>query len=208
MGDESSTHHAHHHEGHQFPVDCRDRLKDPERLRWLPPEPLLREAGFSAGSTVLDIGAGTGYWTAPLATILGPRGRVIAVDMELVMLEELRSLVADRGLGNVEIVQSDEMSIPLPDQVADGAVLGFMLHHPSDPAAFLQEVKRLLKPGSRVLAVDWHKHETEQGPPVQHRLSEEETCALLSEAGFAVCGLKSPTEDVHVLLGILEESSL
>jgi ubiquinone/menaquinone biosynthesis C-methylase UbiE len=208
MTNEKSAEGHHHAHGNHSPEDCRDVLKDPERLRWLPPEPLLQEAGFASGSTVLDIGAGTGFWTAPLAALVGPEGRVIAVDIEPIMLDELRALIAEKGLQNVDIVQSDEVSIPLPDRVADSAVLGFMLHHPPDPAAFLREVRRLLKPGARVLSVDWHKHETEQGPPLVHRLSDEETCVLLSEAGFSVCGLKSPTDDVHVLLAFYDEAKL
>jgi ubiquinone/menaquinone biosynthesis C-methylase UbiE len=96
------------------------------------------------------------------------------------------------------------MDIPLPDGIAGAAVLGFLLHHPPDPAAFLREVARLLEPGGRILSVDWHKRPTEQGPPLEHRLSEEETTVLLSDAGFSVQTLESPTGDVHVLLGTLD----
>jgi ubiquinone/menaquinone biosynthesis C-methylase UbiE len=101
-----------HHGGRRFPPERRNVLKDEERLRTLPPKPLLEAAGFTAGDSVLDIGAGTGFWTAPLGEIVGPEGRVIALDVEPIMLDELRDLVSTRGLVNIETVQSEDMSIP------------------------------------------------------------------------------------------------
>lgn len=186
--------------GHRFHPERRQILKDPERRRWLPPEPILREAGIPAGATALDIGAGTGFWTAPLAALVGPSGKVIATDVEPVMLEELHSLVQTEGIRNVEVVEATELAMPLPDDLADVAVLGFMLHEPSDPGVFLQEVSRVLKPDGRMLVVDWHKRQTESGPPLQHRLSEDDTRDLLRNAGFTAETLAAPNPDVYILV--------
>jgi hypothetical protein len=75
-----------------------------------------------------------------------------------------------------------------------------VLHEPPDPAAFLHEVKRALRPSCRILVVDWQKRPTEQGPPVEHRLSEDETRSLLSADGFSVAALDIPTPDAYALL--------
>jgi ubiquinone/menaquinone biosynthesis C-methylase UbiE len=193
------THPDHH--GHQFDVGRREYLKDQERLSWLPPEPILLAAGISAGATVIDVGAGTGFWTLPLSKLVGPTGKVVATDIEPVMIQELHELVRVQKLKNVEVLKSEEHHIPLPGHSADAAVLGFLLHHPPEPDALLKEVHRLLRRPSRVLAVDWHKKETEGGPPPEMRLSEEDTRSLLENAGFEVESLASPNDDVYILLG-------
>jgi ubiquinone/menaquinone biosynthesis C-methylase UbiE len=195
--------HEHHHsrEAHRFPAERRAILKDEERRRWLPPEPILEAAEIPTGSTVLDIGAGTGFWTLPLSRHVGESGRVLAVDIEPIMHDELRALIAAQGLRNVEVVPSDELSIPLPDRVADAALLGFVLHEPSDPERYLREVSRLLRPDARILIVDWRKAETEKGPPLEHRLSEDEVTGMLRESGFTAETLNAPNADVYILLG-------
>ena len=155
----------------------------------------------------VDIGAGTGFWTLPLARIVGPNGAVYAVDVEPVMREELRALADAHDLRNVQVVASDEISIPLPDGIADLAVAGFVLHEPADHAAFVREIARLLKVGGRLLVVDWQKKPTEQGPLVGHRLSCEHAAALLTEAALTVEVRPSPTDDVYILLAKREEAS-
>ena len=187
--------------GHRFHVERRHYLKGEERRQWLPPEPLLESAHIQLGETVVDIGAGTGFWTAPLSQLVGPDGKVIAVDVEPIMLEELRTLVSTQQLRNVEIVQSEEVRIPLATRVADAAILGFVLHEPSDQAAFLREVTRLLKPGGRLLLVDWQKRPTEKGPPVEYRISEQQARSMLAHEGLAVEAVPAPTNDVYALLG-------
>jgi len=187
--------------GHRFHVDRLNLLKDPERRRRIPPEPILESAGIKPGDSVIDVGAGTGFWTAPLARLVGPEGRVFAVDVEPIMLAEIRDLVKGQRLEVVEVVASDDHHIPLSDGEADAAVLGFMLHEPPDPPRFLGEIARLLKPGGRILVIDWHKHPTEQGPPLEHRISDAEAEAMLRAAGFEVQSLPAPNSDVYVLLG-------
>lgn len=167
----------------------------------MPPGPVLESAGIGAGMSVLDVGAGTGYWVLPLSEMVGPQGRVIAVDVEPLMVEDLRALVRERGLDNVDIVLSDELHIPLQDEVADVALLAFVLHEPPDPVSFLHEIARLLVPGGRVLVLEWHKRETEFGPPVEHRVSEDEARHVLETAGYSALPMPSPHEDLYVILG-------
>ncbi len=188
------------HSGWRFPPERREVLKAEDRNDWIPPVPILRAAGLEAGQVVVDVGAGTGFWTAPSARLVGPSGTVFAVDVEPLMLDEISSLVAEQDLSNVRIVQSDDASIPLDNGVADLAVLGFVLHEPPDVDAFLAEIVRLLKPDGRVLVIEWQDHPTEAGPPLEYRVSAEEARALLGAAGLAVERLESPTNDVYILL--------
>lgn len=187
--------------GWRFPPERRHLLWDEDRTKRMPAEPVLTAAGIAPGMTVIDVGAGTGYWTVTLSEMVGPEGRVIAADVEPVMIDELRSLVQERELGNVEVVASEEYHIPVPDGIADAAVLGFVLHEPPDPDALLREIARLLKPGGRALVLEWQKWETGQGPPIEHRLSAEETRNLLEAAGYRAQPLESSHEDLYIWLG-------
>lgn len=189
------------HGGWRFPPENRHVLSDEDRRSRLQPERVLAQAGVRAGETVVDLGAGTGLWTAPLAALVGPAGRVYAVDVEPIMVGEIRALIDERGLTNVEAVQAEaETAVPLPAALADLVLLAFVLHEPGDPEAFLREVVRLLKPDGRVLVMEWQDWPTELGPPVEVRISREEAIALLGNAGLLADDLESPTPDAYVLL--------
>jgi ubiquinone/menaquinone biosynthesis C-methylase UbiE len=187
-------------QGWRFPPERRHLLKDEERRQWLPAERILATAHVQPGETVVDLGAGTGYWIEALAKIVGSQGKVFAVDVEPIMLDELRALVQDRQLSNVQVVESTETSVPLESGIADLVVLVFVLHEPADPEAFLEEVVRLLKPSGRVLTIDWEERPTEHGPPLEVRISREEAHALLGAAGLSADEIESPSEDFYVLL--------
>jgi ubiquinone/menaquinone biosynthesis C-methylase UbiE len=133
--------------------------------------------------------------------LVGPSGKVFAVDVEPVMLDEIRTLATQRQLTNVAVVQSGESTIPLDDRIADLVVLGFVLHEPDDLDGFLTEIVRLLKPAGRVLVIEWQDHPTEAGPPLEYRISAEEARALLGAVGLSVERIESPTNDVYILLG-------
>ena len=175
-------------------------LRSDDRRRQMAPEQLLAEH-VKPGAAVLEIGAGTGFWTETLAQIVGEEGHIYAVDVEPIMLDELRTLVEERDLKNVTVVPSQDVTIPLPDRSADIAFLGFVLHELAEPIVFLREVVRLLKPHGRVLVVDWQKRPTVQGPPIGERLSREEAQALLGAVGLTVHDAPAPHDDVYVLTG-------
>ncbi len=192
--------------GWRFPVERRHMLNEGDRQAMLEPERLLDALRLLPGDTAVDVGAGTGFWTIPLAKRVGSTGRVIAVDVEPVMLDEIRTLAAAERIEQIELIRSEEVRVPVDAGIAAAAVLGFVLHEPADPGAFLREVKRLLAPNGRLLVIDWQKWETEKGPPVQHRISLAEAKGMVGEAGFAVEELRVPTPDAYALLGSLRQS--
>jgi ubiquinone/menaquinone biosynthesis C-methylase UbiE len=188
------------HQGWRFPPERREVLIREDRAKESPPGPILHEAGVTVGETVVDLGAGNGFWIQPLLDAVGEQGMVYAADVEPIMVDDLRRLVEERGLSNVQPVLSDELSVPLPSNIADMVLLSYVLHEPGDIVAFLQEVVRLLKPDGRVLVLEWQKWPTQEGPPVEHRISQEEAQALLGDIGLSVRELSSPSPDVYILL--------
>ncbi len=173
---------------HKFDPDHAHHLDSTARRQMLPPEATLRRLGAQAGMRVVDLGAGTGFFTLPLAGLVGPEGRVWAVDISLAMLERVRERVHDGGLVNVETVHGGEAEVPLPAGVADLVLLSSVLHEAEGPVSLLREAGRLLRPGGRVALIEWKAEPTGHGPPLAERLSPAQVAGYLQGAGLAVLG--------------------
>ena len=152
---------------HKFSPDRAGRLERPERYRLLPPRETLLRFGAREGMVIVDVGAGTGFFARAAGEIVGPTGEVIAADIS----EEMLGFMQETGLpDNVRPILSQEYAVPVPDGGADIVVAAFVVHEASDRGKFLAELKRLLKPGGRILIIEWKKQEEEHGPPCAERL--------------------------------------
>lgn len=169
---------------HKFDTRNRNLLLSEERHEALKPEELLRSLGLKRGQTMADIGCGPGFFTVPAATIVGPRGLVIAGDVQGEMLSAVRSRVAEQGLENVRVVKTSDMEVPLPPGTCDLVLLAFILDEVPQRARFLHRAARLAKPGGRIAVLEWEKHETPVGPPLEDRISPEELIADAAAAGL------------------------
>ncbi|MDQ7747346.1 class I SAM-dependent methyltransferase [Hydrogenophaga pseudoflava] len=109
---------------------------------------VLRRNGLSAGMTLVDVAAGTGLVTVAGVELVGPSGRVIAVDPSPGMLAELRKKVS------VETLEAFGEAIPLPDAQADFVSMGYALRHVDDLNKVLSEYLRVLKPGGKVCIME------------------------------------------------------
>ena len=131
---------------------------------------------------MVDVGAGSGFFSFPAARAVGPSGRVFAVDISRELVEMVRERCVELDLRNVQAVLSTQQRIPIEDAIADVVLLANVLHGLSPLT--LDEAVRLLRPGGRLVDVDWKKTATEEGPPVAHRLSETEASRALSGRGL------------------------
>jgi ubiquinone/menaquinone biosynthesis C-methylase UbiE len=169
---------------HKFDPTRMAVLMSEERHRRQPPEDLLRAVGVGPGSRLADIGCGPGFYALPAARMVGAAGRVFALDVQPAMVARVREAATAQGLENVEAAVSAEDRLPLPDGVADIALLANVLHECADRPALLREVRRVLVPGGRVAVVEWRKEPTGMGPPLEERLSEDDVREALAAAGF------------------------
>lgn len=112
-------------------------------------------AGVQPGQRILEVGAGTGDQTVPLAQAVGVGGRVVATDLSEGMLAVARARVEAAGLGNVEFLAADADSLQLEGESFDAAVAGFVLMLVSEPERVAATVHRLLAPGGRFVASVW-----------------------------------------------------
>lgn len=174
--------HRRMHEASWSRADAVAVLDSPERRSSQDPDRLWRRVGLKPGETVVDVGAGSGYYTFPAAAVVGPSGRVYAVDVSPELVEMVRERAASRKVRNVEPLLSTPTRIPIEDAVADVAILANVLH--GIPSSTVDEAVRLLRPGGRLVDVDWKKEPTPEGPAVGHRLTVPEATAALSAHGL------------------------
>jgi ubiquinone/menaquinone biosynthesis C-methylase UbiE len=105
------------------------------------------------GQTVLEVGAGTGRNLPYLERMVGPSGRVFAVDASPGMLAEAGRLVEGRGWTNVTLIEQDAAQLQLAEEV-DGVLFSLSYSVLPEPAAALERAWRLLRPGGRVVVMD------------------------------------------------------
>jgi ubiquinone/menaquinone biosynthesis C-methylase UbiE len=177
---------AHDHEGLARRAWTRKEalgaLEAPERRQSQDPEALWTRVGLKPGATVVDVGAGTGFFAVVAARRVGPEGRVYAVDLSEELVELLRERRDRESLPQLQPLRNTLTSIPLPSGVADVVLLANVLH--DIPVSTLSEAVRLLKPRGRFVNVDWKKEETPGGPPLEIRLTPDEAEQLLEKHGL------------------------
>ena len=118
----------------------------------------IESSGVRAGNTVLDIAGGTGDLSAKFSQIVGSEGQVILADINESMLKVGRDKLADRGcVGNISYVQADAQFLPLPDNSVDCISIAFGLRNVTDKDVALGSMYRVLKPGGRLLVLEFSK---------------------------------------------------
>ena len=172
---------------------------DEERRRWQDPEGILAAVPVGEGETFVDVGCGHGLFALPAAHMIGEAGRVIAIDIDEERLRTLREQAAAQGLNNIEtILGSGESSVPCRG-CADIVFFGTVLHDFEDPVQVIDNARLMLKPGGRLINLDWRKQEMEMGPPVRIRFDEEQASDLISSGGFEVVSVQ-PSGSYHYLV--------
>lgn len=146
---------------------------------------ILKAAGDGPFDRVVDLGTGSGR----MLTLLGRRSRMsIGLDLSQNMLNIARANVAREGLERVELRHGDILATRLPDRTADLVIVHQVLHYLPDPAAAVAEAARLVRPGGRLLIVDFAPHRLEQlRDEHQHRrlgFSDAEIAQWLEDGGL------------------------
>ena len=148
------------------------------------PELALDLIGITRGSTVADVGAGSGYFTMRLASRVGPSGKVYANDLQPALLHIVKEKAERAHLANVEIVIGTKDDAGLPDQAIDLALLVDAYHEFSKPAKMLQSLGRALKPNGRLVLVEYRKEDPSIPIADTHRMSVNDARTEIEAEGF------------------------
>ncbi|MFB2726589.1 bifunctional demethylmenaquinone methyltransferase/2-methoxy-6-polyprenyl-1,4-benzoquinol methylase UbiE [Shewanella mangrovisoli] len=122
----------------------------------------IEVSGARPGMKVLDLAGGTGDLTAKFSHLVGEKGEVVLVDINDSMLKVGRTKLRDRGIvGNVSYVQANAEALPFPDNHFDIITIAFGLRNVTDKDAALRSMNRVLKPGGKLLVLEFSKPQHE-----------------------------------------------
>jgi uncharacterized membrane protein YphA (DoxX/SURF4 family)/predicted O-methyltransferase YrrM len=174
------------HGQHRFenPEEWAARFDHPDRDLWQKPDEVVRLLELAPGMTVVDVGAGTGYFLAPLSRAVGATGRVLGTDIEPGMVRYMKERAAREELGNVEAVLAPTDDVGVPAGTADRILLVDVWHHIDGREAYASRLARALRPGGSILIIDFTL-ETERGPPPRHRVAPDRVIAELEAGGLS-----------------------
>lgn len=151
-----------------------DWLERTERLWEERPDLLLDALELESGDVVADIGAGSGYFSLPVARRVGPGGRVLAVDIQPEMLALLGQKAGAEGLLNIEGILGTENDPRLPAGEVDLALVVDAYHEFSEPYAMIQGIVDGLVPGGRLVLVEYRGEDEDLAIKPLHKMTEEQ----------------------------------
>ena len=179
--------HGHGHGRHGNPEDLAayvEKLEGAGRADWQKPDEVLRALAVAPGQTVVDVGAGPGYFAIRLA---GAGAHVFAVEVEPKLIELLRDRVRDAGATDGVTPVFGLPDDPLvPPASCELALVIDTFHHFPDGVAYLRRLARALRPGGRIVNIDFHKRELPVGPPLEHKVAREDFLRAADAAGLTL----------------------
>lgn len=198
--DTGGHHHAHGGMPHRFEkaADWVQRFEGPEREAWQKPAQIVAALGDITGKTVVDLGAGTGYFLPYLSRAVGDKGKVLAVDIEADMVRHMKERAVREGLKNVEARQSTADDPALEPSSADRVLIVDVWHHVPQRPAFAKKLAAALRPLGALFIVDF-KLDSPRGPPRKHKLGPEQIMADLKAAGLFAELAKVDLPDQYVV---------
>ncbi|UCG72758.1 MAG: bifunctional demethylmenaquinone methyltransferase/2-methoxy-6-polyprenyl-1,4-benzoquinol methylase UbiE [Chromatiales bacterium] len=175
----------------------------------------IARTALRPGQRALDVAGGTGDLAAGMAHRVGPAGLVVLSDINHAMLLEGRRRLLDRGIvGNLRLVQGNAERLPFPNGAFDCVTIGFGLRNVTDKAAALADMARVLKPGGRLLVLEFSRPALKVVRPLYDWYSFN----VLPRLGAAVAGDAASYQylaesirvhpDQETLLGMLNDAGL
>ena len=160
---------------------------------WPDPEGVLRLLGIEPHMTVLDLCCGDGYFTAPLARLVG--GKVHALDLDPAMIEQAKLEVASQGASVRQWICADALDVAehIGDPV-DVVLMANTFHGVPDQTRLATEIRKVLRPEGAFAVVNWHSLPREEttvlgqprGPATETRMAPEAVVAAVEPAGFRI----------------------
>lgn len=177
-----------------------DWLERSEREIEEEPDKALDALGPLTGLTVADVGAGSGYFTVRLASRVGPKGRVYANDLQPEMLKMLAARLAREKVQNVTLVQGITDDPKLPASTVDLVLMVDVYHELSEPQKMLRAIRAALKPGGRLVLLEYRKEDPAVPIRLEHKMSIAEAKLELEAEGFLLGRIDDRLPRQHIFV--------
>jgi ubiquinone/menaquinone biosynthesis C-methylase UbiE len=161
-----------------------DWLERTERESTQQPERVLDELAIKPGSTVADIGAGTGYFSLRLAQRVGPQGRVLATDIQPQMLAMLSDKMRAANIANIEPILCTPTDAKLPANTLDLALMVDVYHELAYPEETLGQIRRALKPDGRLVLIEYRGEDPNIPIKPEHKTTLVQIRSEIEPLGF------------------------
>lgn len=161
-----------------------EMFENESRAEWQMVDKVIEAMELSEGDNIADIGGGSGYFSRPFARKVGKSGIVYCCDFAMKLLDFLQEEAKKEGLNNIVTVYAAEDRPMLPTQSIDYAFTCNTNHHISNRVEYYKNLKRVLRPGAKVVIVDWYAREQEVGPPPSHNVKKEIAMQEMKDAGY------------------------
>lgn len=181
-------------------VEGADWLDRAERDQEEDPDHAVDVLKLQKGAIVADIGAGSGYITEKLSKKVGPMGRVYATDIQPGMIDLLNRRIAKRKLANVTPILSAQDDPRLPVEAIDLVIMVDVYHELAQPQLMLRHVKASLKPGGRLVLVEYRKEDPNIPIRPEHKMSVAEAKLEVEAEGFTLTQTNEDLPRQHVLI--------
>jgi len=160
-------------------------LERPDRAQWQKPDEVVKALGLKGNETVVDLGAGSGYFTFRLAKAL-PTGKVVPIDAEPEMIRHIHRKAMTGGVNNVRAqVAASPDSPGLPQDANLVFVCDVLLHVKKKPD-WLKAIHGQMRSGARIVFIDFKEGSLPEGPPEAIKVPKSKMIQLCKEAGFTL----------------------
>lgn len=159
-------------------------LERADRAAWQKPDAVVAALHLAGTETLVDVGAGSGYFTFRFAKAL-PRGKVIATDVDPEMIRHIHHKVLTQGIRNVKVVLAGPKD-PSVDAAADVVFVCDVIHHVDGREAWLRKLAAEMKPGARLVVIEFKEGKLPEGPPEPVKIPKAKLVSMLEAAGFSL----------------------
>ncbi len=161
-------------------------LSRPERIQEEDPKEMLEQLNLRDGLVVCDLGSGDGYHTLQMAPRVGPSGKIIAVDIQPQMLQELSRKLAEKKLENVETVLGELWDPKLPEHAVDLVLMVDVYHEFSHPVQMLAALRKALKADGLIALVEFRAEDPTVLIRAEHKMTKAQILKEYKANGFKV----------------------
>lgn len=179
-------------------------LDSKQREKLIPPEELISQMPIYEKHTVLDVGAGSGFFTIPMAE--STSSTVYALDPDSRMLSVIEEKAKEKGLSNIELIQDYLEDLSLQNDSIDFVMASLILHEVSSLSKALSKIYEVLNTGGHLLCLEYENDDKiVEGPPLAIRIGSDELVRALELIGFEIVKKTKINDAIYTILAVKKE---